>query len=237
MKSFFYFLYIFVFLLKPAASAAIGNEKFIYTLKAGLSISNMTQYGIEGSNFKNLYGYHINFSTEYSLGKNNCIEMGIFLTTKGYQFQKTRDIPLNGILRNATENIQFLTFYLDFPLMYKRWFQIKGINLYACIGVYYGVGFFGVRSIETRIENTLNNTGEQNLFGLSSPNTFYRSDAGAIVGVGLLIKKHFLISSHFSNGLISVTKDKTYNAKHYVLSISLGYIFSFSKKTNEAKKK
>jgi hypothetical protein len=124
------------------------NTSLIFETGMNISKAKISLNNINNATVKNTIGFNAAFIGDVELSKNFSIGSGIRITTNGNRLI-TRGTQ-SGLEYNIETKI--VTYYLNFPILFKGYANLKNVRLTGLLGPYFGIGLTGIRT------NSLNYT-------------------------------------------------------------------------------
>ncbi|MBS0010303.1 MAG: outer membrane beta-barrel protein, partial [Bacteroidales bacterium] len=177
MKKYFIILFLFLF---TAVNHNLYSQALYIGLKGGLNFSNMLEqsdYATFSDIYKYIPGYNIGLLVETSMSNNPGGESGIYLNTRGYQFEGGNEI--NGV--SGT----FSTLWVEVPFKAKYAIMIGSFTFYASGGVSGSLGLTGTLDMDVTVGGVTTSTTEDIIWGNDPDEAdMLRIDYGANGSIG-----------------------------------------------------
>lgn len=189
------------------------------SLQAGISFpstSNYWQEFDETDNFVLNLGFIAGPTYEFRINELNGIKIGALLNLKGYNTVKSKKVT-----EFEASKQQFDLYYIDFPILYHRNFQLGNHVFFAEFGPYTGIGLKGKSKMEYYY-NGVRQYEENNLFGKNSIDYLKKVDYGLLLSLGMNIKDCQLALSG-SLGLRDISKPDFEKMKNRVIAMYISY--------------
>lgn len=199
------------------------NTSLVFETGMNISKAKISLNNINNATVKNTIGFNAAFLGDVELSKNFSIGSGVRITTNGNRLI-TRGTQ-SGLEYNFETKI--VTYYLNFPILFKGYANINNVRLTGLIGPYFGIGLTGVRT------NSLNyttanispnyNSIDINKITFGIDKNYKNFDFGQCLGASIEYNRiQFTVS--YLIGLINATQPNSsselYNRS---LLMSLGY--------------
>jgi len=175
-------------------------------IKGGVNMSNVYGDDVKGSDIK--IGFHAGLAADYNFAPEMAIQTGLFLTTKGFEFNE----EVLGFSADASANLM----YLQVPVHFAYKIDVTpGTRVVLHGGPYAAYGIAG--KTKGAFEGV---SDETDSFG---DNAFDRFDAGLGLGVGAEFGA-LLFDIGWDMGLIDILPDSKIKNQNAYLSV--GYRFN-----------
>ncbi len=208
-----------------------------FGVRTGLNISNMRVSGFAGVTESSRISYHVGAILAYNFSENFALESGLFLSSKGANFEVSQAIT-NTITLTLNQTLSPLFIEVPINAVYK--FDIKPIKIIFYGGPYFAFGISGNRINEysatglpagTSLAALLSQLGIQNetiglKYGTGNTDDLRGFDFGLNFGAGVEYN-NFLFRAQYGLGLTNLNPVSANNEvlKINVLSFSVGYMF------------
>lgn len=199
------------------------NTSLVFETGMNISKAKISLNNINNATVKNTIGFNAAFLGDVELSKNFSIGSGVRITTNGNRLI-TRGTQ-SGLEYNFETKI--VTYYLNFPILFKGYANINNVRLTGLIGPYFGIGLTGVRT------NSLNyttanispnyNSIDINKITFGIDKNYKNFDFGQCLGASIEYNRiQFTVS--YLIGLINATQpNSTSELYNRSLLMSLGY--------------
>jgi hypothetical protein len=199
------------------------NTSLVFETGMNISKAKISLNNINDATLKNTIGFNAAFLGDVELSKNFSLGTGVRITTNGNRLI-TRGTQ-SGLEYNYETKI--VTYYLNFPILFKGYANINNIKLTGLIGPYFGIGLTGIRTSSLNYSNgnvspNYNSIDiKQITFGIDK--NYKNFDFGQCLGASVEYNRiQFTVS--YLIGLINATQPNSsselYNRS---LLMSLGY--------------
>jgi len=198
-----------------------------FNIRAGFNLAKM-EIGIP-DDFEENYkpGFHIGVTKDIPISEKFFFETGVLLSNKGNKIVVIFDPAFSTQEDDLIKSTGITDlYYLNFPLVLKRYINIKQSKVYISGGGYMAVGLFGKLINKASVRNGEVINRKDNIDWGNEPHVdaFQRFDSGLHLGLGVSVK-NIEIGINYNLGIlnISASSSRGFTAKNRVLALSMAY--------------
>lgn len=196
-------------------------KRWTFGVKAGVNISDISNYSIKGNDYNSKVGIHFGGTADYLLTDNFHFQPSLLLSLKGAKVDAV--IPADTVFYESEWRFKetVALYYLDLPLMFAyRLSFTENFSLDIQAGPTISIGLFGrtkssVKGQEVSYDSFVKKYG------------FNRTDFGLGGGVTAELFKHYRLGISYTKGLSSLQDQigSKESPKNTNIAFSLSYMF------------
>lgn len=210
----------YVLSIIAAMSLYTMGQSQAYSIKAGLNLADV--HVPEGNLYSMNTGFHAGVTLEIPISDLWSFETGALLSMKGFKF----DLQVF----DSELSITSRPFYIDVPMLARRYVNIGDMKMFATLGPYMGVGIFGENETKVTVAGQTESEQTDIAWGSTANDDIERFEYGLTAGIGLQIRSlEFGVSYQMgltNNATINDENEEFYNR---VIQASVAYRFAGSR--------